>query len=701
MKFHKIFIIIIILMSISYQSIATQLIDTVGTYLELKLYSGTEDTVYVDHQRYYGLFTKDSCLLENYGTEFIGIQSCWKRIFNNYSPRFWAIGGQSPDNFIGNVKKEIDAINSAAFIAFSVGGDTIEIDSMYTIDRSVFLLNNNTYLGTCDSCGFVREEPPVTILTDTAKVDDTKIKVENNFGFRTRQKINIFNGESFDSIAGHASYTASVSLALGGDTTIWLSGLNIQKEMLPGDSVSLFFPMMQLRNSNLDSVYIKNLVFDGNAEQYNFNHDWRVNSTILLSTTNESIIEDCRFYRIPNENVILCGATFKNCSGTYLNGSICHFSCNSFDHPTEVLYNDFSNSNIIGNAIMGHSEAGLTFSAKVQNLIVSYNRFDVVNEYGVGLFQNDDSSNVITDNLINSALETIKFQNLYLHEETNVLYNNKNLNFADSSTTSCWKNIPNVLGSYPCEGNSSWGQPLEIGDTISLSIDSLLLRKSNENFVKYIIPIYDEEYFTLANMEINSPMLSPFHSWLFDEVSPTESGLVFNNGHRNGISGEGNWGYEGCSQIGKCTNIKFYYTVKELPDSTGMVACPFQGFKIVYDGEMGTWNHPIYCENESLLFDSSFLGQPILQGDMSNSLVNKRPVAYIDIYPNPSQKNIYFKDAVGVGYHYQIIDMTNRINQSGELIDNEIFIGHLSDGFYYIKIYKADKSYISKFVKLN
>ena len=70
-----------------------QAIDTLESYVHLKLYAGLEDTVYIDHERYFGLFTKDTCVIEDHGTTITTNTGCWRRIHNNFSPRFWKIGG--------------------------------------------------------------------------------------------------------------------------------------------------------------------------------------------------------------------------------------------------------------------------------------------------------------------------------------------------------------------------------------------------------------------------------------------------------------------------------------------------------------------------------------------------------------------------------------------------------------------------------
>ena len=699
---HKWILLFYLLILISIPLKAFQSIDTVSNYASLKLYSGSFDTVFVNHERYHGLFIKDTCTTEDFGTKINSISGCWRRIHNNFSPRFWAIGGRSNDNLIGPVLKEIDAINCAAIAAFHAGGDTIEIDSMYVIDKPVFLISGNTYLGTNDSCGFKRISPPKTILTDTANVNDNKILVADTSGFRTYQKINIASGKSYDSIAGHAPYTASVSNKLGGgDTTIWLSGLKIQKQMLPGDSVSLFFPMMAPRFLDLDSIQIKRLIFDGNSQNYTLNYDWRTNQTIIIPTTTYSIVENCHFFNIPNENIVAYGSKIKDCSGQNLNGSIIHFSSNAFDKPTEVLYNNFYHTNIIGDSIMVHSEAGFTFSAKVQNLRLAYNQVFDIGEFGVGIFQNDDSFNEITDNLLNSKLETIKFQFAYLHPETNIIYNNKNLaNAVDTSNQNCWLNSPSFLSSMPCNGNSSMDNPLNIGDTLEVIIDSILLRKSNENFVKTIVPIFDGAFFNLINVDIESANLSQFHDWIFIDSPSTNKRLVFDNGHRNGLFQSGNWGYEGCSQKGKCSNIKLYFQVKNLPDSTGIVQCPLKGFKVEYDGQVGSWEYPFYCENTPIFFDKDSLGFPILKGAYITSISEKKETINLKIFPNPTRDYIKIENLNFKEEEYVILTTQGVSVQRGRLINNEISIKALPPGTYFIKIFHKTKNisgYISKF----
>lgn len=675
-------------------------IDTLQTYSALQKYSGEADSIFIDHPRYYGLFVKDNCSTEDYGTTVLNRSRCWQRVHRNFSPRFWEIGGKSPDRLIGTVKKEIDAINSAAVAAYLKGGDTIEIDSFYTIDRPVFLITNNTYLGTTENAGFMRAEPPVTTLTDTARVGDKIITVKNNTGFRTYQLINITYGKAFDQLAGHISYTASVSTTNTVDSIIQLSGLSIRRTMLPGDTVSLFFPMMEPRFSTLDSIHIKQLTFNGNREHYDFNYDWRINETIILPSGKDIIIEKCRFEDIPNENIILCGATIKACSGQNFNGSAVHFSCNSDTFYTEVLYNNFSNLNEIGDSLMHHSEAGLTFSAKVTNLRVAYNHLESIGEYGIGVFGNDDAFNEITDNFLDAKKGTIALSPFYAFAETNLIYNNKNLNTTDRSTADCWLTQPMVKGNAPCLSNSSESDPMTIGDTITMTIDSIWMRNSNENFVKGIIPIYDDAFFDLVDAGIRTPPISSFHSWNFDQISSMGPGLVFDNGHKNGRYGPGNWGYGPCGDAGKCTNLTVDFVVSRLPDSTKAVGCPLEGLQVFYDGEIESWEYPVYCQKEAVTFNPEQLGSPVLQAAIPSSINNTPGPRTFEVYPNPSRHQLQLQLPSKREGRYQIMNHFGKLVQEGAYTSNMLTIRNLPAGSYFLTVKIENQIFQAFFIKI-
>lgn len=683
-----------------HMTVTLSAIDTLQNYLAFKAYLGDADSIYVDHPRYYGLFIRADCELEDYGTTIFNRYGCWKREAGNYSPRFWEIGGRSPDPQIGLVVKEIDAINSAAIAAHLRGGDTIEIDSFYAIDRPLYLLGNNTYLGTTEASGFKRIDPPGTVLTDTARVGDKQLLVASSMGFRTRQLINIISGIAYDEIASFQSYLASIPYFIPGDSLILLSGLAVQKQMLPGDTVSLLFPMFHSRSESVAGVRLKNLVFNGNRERYNLNFDWRVNTTIQIPSTQDFIIEHCRFEEIPSENIFMCGVTLKDCYGSGFNGSVIHLSCKSGDYYTEILYNQFTEINTVGDAIMEHSEAGITFSAKVRNLRMAYNQLLQIKESGVGGFGNDDYQNEITDNLLDAEKETIRFNPFYNHQASNLIYNNKNPKYADLSSDNCWVKAPAIIGDTPCWSGSSMDHPLQLGDTITIQLDSFQVRNSNENFLKALLPLYDDTFFELVNMQIITSPLSSFHAWKFGLIPGWGTGLFFDNGHRNGIWGMGNWGFSPCGITGGCRQLILKFVVKDLPPQTGAVSCPLNGIQIRYDHEIGTWESPIKCNNESNPIDQALLGAPILEGLTPSNQTQYPNPDFLNLFPNPAQETITPTIILPIPSGYQIFNAYGQIMQSGIYTGQPILIKDLPPGNFWMQIRGKAQLILAAFTKI-
>lgn len=688
-------VLVLLVLSIHFIPSFCQDVDTVNNYFQLRTYSGAKSILYIDHERYFGLFEKsDIDQQEDYGTFILTNTNSWKRVFSNYSPRFWEIGGKSPDNLVKKVLLEGDAINSAAWSAHMAGGDTIELDKMYGLDRSLYLFSNNTYLGTTDSSGFFRIDPPKTVLTDTAKVGEGKLSVQSTEGFKTFQKINIVNGQAYDSIAKHVSYTASVS-SFSGPKTILLSGRKVQKQMHPGDTVSLFFLMMTPRFTSLDSVVLKNLIFQGNRKNYNLNYDWRVNTTINLSTTNFSVIEECRFYDIPSENIFLCGSIVTNCSGRGFNGSALHFSCNTDDRKTEVLHNNFTETNAVGDSIMEHSEASFTFSAKVRNLRVSYNTINQINEYGIGIFKNDDFSNEITDNLFNTNKDLVGFTPFYSEDNSNVIYNNKSLNFDEPETdVSCWSSFPKLTSELICNANSSLEKPLQIGEILEITIDSILVRKTNENFIKEIIPIVDQEFFKVSNITLETPNISQHHVWFFDS-SGLEPKLVFDNGFGNQSNEKDNWGYELCSRNGECFELIVFLEVVKAPIQTQEVNCPLQGVRSVFDGDTDSWRYAKTCENSPVYFDESVLGKPFLQGNNPLSVNSTNQI----IYPNPTKNSLTIRTYSDAHIDFQIFDTSGQFIKLDKYQNGTAYVGDLKAGIYFISWIENGLMVQFKFIK--
>lgn len=72
------------------------------------------------------------------------------------------------------------------------------------------------------------------------------------------------------------------------------------------------------------------------------------------------------------------------------------------------------------------------------------------------------------------------------------------------------------------------------------------------------------------------------------------------------------------------------------------------------------------------------------------------------IYPNPTNGNVLtIKTSLNGKVGYQIMDLTGKIVQNGDLSNNEtiIKVDSLIEGMYFIKLFKKDFSFIGKFIK--
>ncbi|MBL4708665.1 MAG: T9SS type A sorting domain-containing protein, partial [Flavobacteriales bacterium] len=243
---------------------------------------------------------------------------------------------------------------------------------------------------------------------------------------------------------------------------------------------------------------------------------------------------------------------------------------------------------------------------------------------------------------------------------------------------------------------------LGLGDRFTISIDSLLVLNSNENFVKCIRPIIDTSFFNLESIKFDSSNLSAFHKWEFDSTSSICSGLVFDNGHEKGIYGKGNWGYEKCGENGACDNLSLSFIVSKLPPIKQAVSCPIKGLEILYDGEINTWDHPITCNKQAVYFDSLMIGKPTLDGRISTGVesLSTQKDKELRVYPNPASSHLTIEIPFGKEIHsYRIYTILGGIQQQGIIHQKRISISNLPIGIYQIEVLGDFDRYRKTFIK--
>lgn len=155
------------------------------------------------------------------------------------------------------------------------------------------------------------------------------------------------------------------------------------------DNLSSDFALVQSSPSYATGIVVDQMLFDGNNTHNSWTHDWTKNNTGFLRGANT--IRNSVFYDTPSENLTICGATVTGNIAFNLSGSFLHISC-SVDHlMQEWIYNNYvEHSNLVGNAVMGHTEGTITYSANSKDIHSSGNVFRYGNEGVFGIADADD-----------------------------------------------------------------------------------------------------------------------------------------------------------------------------------------------------------------------------------------------------------------------------------------------------------------------
>jgi hypothetical protein len=320
-----------------------------------------------------------------------------------------------------------EKIIQAAINAAGEGG-TVQLQGnrVYTIGNVILIKKFQTLLG--NNTTLIRANQSFTSLARTASYDqpvlhlsslppdwapgdqiqlltDSTAAHSNAFADLPRLP-NIITSISGDSIL----LSSPVGSSLDGTITEWPAGAKVRKvfDILRGDSI------------NMASVpfHVQNLNFDGNKKNNDLNYYWNVNATLFTRGAGAKI-EDCKFFNIPNENIVGQGIYVTDCQAYNLNGSFVHLSGIDTIHTWPQ-----KNSFIMGNYVDGvcliptsvtrHSEGAFTTSFTGGFATIIGNRVYHCGEAAIGLIEyhtdtadGGKSDFVITDNLFKDCQRII------------------------------------------------------------------------------------------------------------------------------------------------------------------------------------------------------------------------------------------------------------------------------------------------------
>ena len=268
-----------------------------------------------------------------------------------------------------------DEVIQAAVLAAGPGANILfEPNKQYTLTNQILVRGFQTLVG--NNATLKRADQTFTFLSIPAQAASDSLIIDSiPSGWQIGDQLQIFT----DSLHAHSnSYgdypvlpnkiksiegnkirlTSSIGKSIDASIEIWPVRTYVRKvfTILRGDSI----------NSKSVPFNVVNMNFDGNKEHNDLNFYWNVNSTIFVRGVGAKIA-DCRFYNIPNENIVGQGIYISNCQARNLNGSFVHLSgidtIHEFTQKNSIISGNFIDSVCLLNTnVTGHSEGCFTTS---------------------------------------------------------------------------------------------------------------------------------------------------------------------------------------------------------------------------------------------------------------------------------------------------------------------------------------------------
>lgn len=425
-------------------------------YASLRAYIGSANSITVKNFTYTfnsisytttgGLFYRTTSGTENGGTILIADNAVkWQRVWDGVHviPEWWEVGGKdsrgnaySNKNLLGTgtssgseliwhdgIYNNRDRAQAAIEICKPTG-NVIEFGSHVTI----YLIDIPLYSGgksivyNFNGVTLKRPDSAVPLTTSNLSTGSATVDVTDASSFRVGQYMTVldinndlgaspfFNGYGFNENA----YSALLISSISGNTITFTA--NAPKNINTGAIAQLRVSIIAQRIAVGERSIYRNGIFDGNklngGALYRYPSDWRINKTLDTGTGAEfTLIENCRFFDTPAENIFISGGDVIGCTGDDLDGSFSHVSnAGTSRRIVKVDKCRIDSVNLATNAVMGHSEAVFTNSAKCEYRITNCeisNGFEQV--LGIDLIQvNTAGDYVFSNNIVKNCNSIVK-----------------------------------------------------------------------------------------------------------------------------------------------------------------------------------------------------------------------------------------------------------------------------------------------------
>lgn len=269
-------------------------------------------------------------------------------------------------------------------------GEPVDLQGkLYIVQGSPLTINAEVYFrnGT-----FKRACTGVASSLDTLMAGSTQVVVDDPSDFKVGDWILAVSGQA----VGQNSSGQILAIKSIIDDTITTFQPHV-KAMSAGATIVHQFPMLRTNQGTGSPVTFEGIVFDGNKQCNDYTYDWRYNPTITIEEMDS--IRNCTFINMPCENVFMHGGVLENSFAYDLNGSFVHGSCQAGSSQVSIVTSNQTNRVCrIPQPINGHNEGWFTYSANVQNFVVTNNYSLNGGEGCFGAQGTDDYNNTFLNN---------------------------------------------------------------------------------------------------------------------------------------------------------------------------------------------------------------------------------------------------------------------------------------------------------------
>lgn len=279
----------------------------------------------------------------------------------------------SPESYSGT---DYQKVQQAIWAAQAVAGAVV-LPKVYELDSSLAIGGPLMVTGG----GLRRACTPVATLTVAATAGDTCVEVDTTSGFAVGQYLLAVTGPSY------AQHLADIGVSSASGTTICATAA-IQADLPVGTRLVKHTQLLSTSTPR-DGIIVDSVFFDGANDCNGYTHEWKYNHTGSIRGAN--VVRNSVFYDLPSENWTTCGATLIGNRSFQLQGSFAHKSCSQSPEPIDILADNYIDGvNLSGDAVMGHSEGAITFSANAGTWAATGNVFRNGGEGVWGLASQED-----------------------------------------------------------------------------------------------------------------------------------------------------------------------------------------------------------------------------------------------------------------------------------------------------------------------